>query len=198
MSETQAIYWSTGCLRCCCFFGRSYRFCEGTYSSMSFFLSQVKITKKHPQKTQKKTHIKPERLSKTQYTENAHTENAKIRITPAKPRNDTCPHKKTATRQITVQSLGDLKLQPFARIPQTRRAKRVNTLCRHHHQTSLRKAFTCLLRIYPGPQLPHPSLRRPPCCLSSSSSLGPSGDSLVFRTSVSCYLEALLGERSGR
>ena len=165
---------------------------------MSFFLFQVKITKKHPDKTQKKTHIKPERLSKTLYTENAHTENEKIRITPAKPRNDTRLHKKTATRQITVLSLGDLKLQPIARIPQTRRAKGANTLCRHHHQTPLRKAFTCLRRIYPGPHLPHPSLCRPLCCLSSSSSLGPSGDSLVFRTSVSCYLEALLGERSGR
>ena len=165
---------------------------------MPFYLSQVKITKKHPQKTHKKRTLKPERLSKTQYTENTHTENAKIHITPAKPRNDTCLHKKTATRQITVLSLGDLKLQPIARIPQTRRVKGANTICRHHHQTSLRKAFTCLRRIYPGPQLPHPSLRRPLCCLSSSSSLGPSGDSLVFRTSVSCYLEALLGERSGR
>ena len=164
---------------------------------MSFFLCQVKITKNTRTK-QKKTHIKPERLSKTQYTENAHTENAKIRITPAKPRNDTRLHKKTATRQTTVISLGDLRLQPIARIPQTRRAKGANTPCRHHHQTPLRKAFTCLRRIYPGPQLPHPFLRRPLCCLSSSSSLGPSGDSLVFRTSVSCYLEALLGEGSGR
>ena len=135
-------------------FGRSYRLCEGTCSCMSFFLSHVKITKKHFHKTQK-THIKPERLSKTQYAEKAHTKNAKRRNTPAKPRNDTRLHKKTSTRQTTVLSLGDVKLQPIARIPETRRrAKGANTLRRHHRQTSLRKVLTCLRRIYPGPQLP--------------------------------------------
>ena len=51
-----------------------------------------KNNKKHLHKT-KKTHIKPERLSKTQYTEKAHTKNAKRRDTPVKPRSDTRLHK---------------------------------------------------------------------------------------------------------
>ena len=63
-------------------FGRSYRLCEGTYSSVLFFLSHVKITKKYLHKTQKNVHKTRTTHQNTIHRKGAHKKRKKDVIPP--------------------------------------------------------------------------------------------------------------------